>query len=245
MFPRLIALLFFMPAVANAAGWVDSFRKYHAGVALRAAADGLNLSYKYRGTLDDRLPSGCVGNAPGEWACSAPLNSKTSAGLGLYIQKPFRRQGWFYFAWESSFSLRYVESQLSLPVDAAPQPLHDFRATMLGLSGAYYGRVGFTPPAYFPDVFLMAGLSSSLTGGEIRVNKDYEPTFFWNPIGVNFGFESVLLRFWKDGELGLMLSFDVSTDKTMGWFYEEKDGMSEFKPSVSAFYVGLRLLSPW
>jgi hypothetical protein len=203
------------------------------------------LSYKYRGAMDGELPVGCVGNAPGEWNCSASLNSKSAAGWGLYVQKPFRRQGWFYFDWESSVSLRYVESQLSLSANTAPQPLHDFRATMVGLNGAYYGRAGFTPPAYFPDVFLTAGLSSSLTGGEIRVNNDYEPTFFWNPIGINFGFELVLLRFWNDGELGLMFSFDGSTDKTMGWFYDEKDGMSDFKPSVSAFYLGLRLLSPW
>jgi hypothetical protein len=250
----LTALLVLPPAHAGAI--TAYLTGYQVGVDYTTSQDRVEASYE----LDGSGGPGCVpasadGEAPVRQRCAVQMEAGNSSGYGLFLEQAFRRQGSFYFRPDVGFGLRYLQGEL--PEPSSGLPLREMSFQLVAFVVKPYVKLGITPAATWPDLFLSLGPTLLVAAGNVSVNGEKTAHAL---VGASEslvqGFvelEAVLLRF-GDGFFSLFTSGDYSGGRRGSKFYpKEKDGMDDFRATFSrkitgdgaSFGFGAKLLLNW
>jgi hypothetical protein len=172
----------------------------------------------------------------------------------LFLQKAFKKQGFWYFDYDIGFGVRYLEGKYT--ATDQNDSLKQAKFALASIVGKPYIQFGVTPQS-LPDVLISIGPAAQVAVGNMTVNNASKSVVFGTssysgPMNLMHGFvelEIVLKRF-GDGAFSVFSSSDL-TGKGEGTkvFEGEVDGMSDFKGVFShqvggaAFGFGLKLVT--
>jgi hypothetical protein len=247
------------PAFALVGEVVSYVRQYQFGIDYSNSIDRVGLSYEM--DRSGGVPSSCavVEGDTTKQRCSVQMLGGSSNGWGVFLQKAFKKQGFFYFDWDVSFGARYLNGELP-PEERSLSGL-PLKKASFSLGAAVmkpYIQFGVTPDR-FPDILISMGPAIQMAMGSVSINDKSESvavgtSSVTGPMSVIQGFfalELVLRRF-GDGAFSLIAMRDVTGHGEGTKIYpKEVDGMRDFRGTFSrsvggmAFGFGLKLVTPW
>lgn len=246
------------PALALVNDVWDYVKQSQLGIDYSNSIDRVDLSYEV--PTAGVIPGSCKVTSDGESKrCSVKMLGGFSNGWGLFLQPPFRKQGYFYFDWDVGLGLRYLNGALQngdRNLDGLP--LSDARFSLLAAVIRPYIQFGVTPEG-LPDLLISVGPALQVALGTVTINGEREVVMagtssFTGPLSLIQGFfaiETVVYRF-GDGAFSLMASHDATGHGQGTEIYPaDIDGMSDFRANFRrdvgglAFGLGLKLVTPW
>jgi hypothetical protein len=262
---QYVGLVGFLIAPTPALG-KGLFSAYNWGAYYAFTSSYTNLDYD--ATATEKLPQDCVMNSEvaGKMRCRTYLVPDNSKGLGLFLQKPFQRQGFFYL--EPSFTFSTISysgtvgkkpnqvmstaNSKSVTNDAlstlAPgeQPLKKVLLELYGINWQSYLKLGMTP-RYFPDAFLSLGFGIQTVGGRVKVVHTDRVRWVIQPSA--YGEIEVVFARMATGYLSAFYSHDQTVLGRYGsnLIEDNPDGtdLSNFKATLINAGIGARLLLPF
>lgn len=253
---RLLLLALALLPLRPAYAFLSYLQGYHVGIDSTASVDHVRVRYDTDGNggLDcQMLPSSTVQTS--RQRCGLVMEAGRSSGYGLFVEQPFRRQGFFYLKPDLGFGVRYLEAEIRRSDGGLP--LRQLSFALLALSIRPYIKLGITPAAALPDFFISLGPSLLLAAGKVSVN---DKEVLHAVVGANrniwrgfFEFESVLWRF-GEGYFSLFVARDHAGDELGTRFFpSDRDNMTNFRAGFSrrtfggseSFGYGAKLLLNW
>lgn len=254
----LAGVSFESPALALVNDVWDYVKRSQLGVDYSNSIDRVDLSYEV--PTAGVIPGSCkVTSDGGSKRCSVKMLGGFSNGWGVFLQPPFKRQGYFYFDWDVGLGVRYLNGALQdedRNVDGLP--LSDAKFSLLAAVIRPYIQFGVTPEG-LPDLLISVGPALQVALGTVTINGEREVVMagtssFTGPLSLIQGFfaiETVVYRF-GDGAFSLMASHDATGHGQGTEIYPaDIDGMSDFRANFRrdvgglAFGLGLKLVTPW
>ena len=256
--------LFVIASYSSVSFASDSFfKRYNLGVSYQSSASHAEILYDTPSTK--QIPENCEQNKKraGVLRCTAYLgpNEDDSTSFSIYIQKPFKREGFFYFAPGLTIStVAYKGGLISKPgtapqggsrtqgptQEAPSQPLTKAYLEFYGLNWQAFLRFGITPP-YLPDLFISFGGGLQTAGGRVGMFKESYVRYVVQP-DVFAEAEAVFLRF-KTGSLSVFYGQDQSFVSQLGTTlvedYPGDSQLSNIRLGLSTGSAGARLLFPF
>jgi hypothetical protein len=231
-------------------------KQYKIGVDYSNSMDYVGLSYSI--DRQTNKPSSCQVDSSdsNKYRCTAGMTGGSSSGFGLFLEKPFKKQGFFYFDWDVSLGARYLTGRLQNPDETSPLKSASF-SLLAGVVKPYI-EFGITPDR-FPDILITMGPAIQVATGKASINNDSSnvvvgTSSVTGPMSVLYGFSAleIVLKRFQDGYFSLVAMRDYSGNGEGSKFYPKSvDGMSDFKASFShsvggmAYGFGLKLLTNW
>ncbi len=243
---------------------------YNLGLTYGTTASYAAISYEAPEQAD--LPTDCESNASNSdlMRCTAYLapDGEGQYSVAAYLEKPFKRQGMFYFDAGFTFAtLSYKGTlgdkpenrvstlnkdnsksgtSLAVPSDTSgSQPLTHALMELYGLDLQSYIRAGFTP-RYVPDVMLTLGFGLQMVAGRLKIFTEDKKTFVYQPGGFA-ELEVVLVRLGT-GALSVFLGHDQSIPIPVGSNLVDDNpsgtSLTNFRLGLVAAGSGVRLLIP-
>lgn len=264
----LVLALSIITTKARAAGIAGTVFGYNLGVSYDASANHAEILYDTPSTKT--IPEDCVenGERAGVFRCTAYLGSDgTGTGsVGVFIEKPFQRQGFFYF--EPGFtisSISYKGNLISKPTagvsgkgegklktapgsipDPTAQPLTKASLEFYGINWQAYARFGITPPI-LPDILISLGGGLQTVAGRVRLFKETYTRYVVQP-DVFGSAEMIVLRI-HTGSLSAYVAQDQSFVSQLGTTlvddYPSDSSLSNIRVGLSSSAMGIRLLFPF
>jgi hypothetical protein len=246
-------------AFALVAEVVNYVRQYQVGVDYSNSIDRVDLTYEMN--RSGAMPSSCVQveDDSSKQRCSVGMIGGSSNGWGIFLQKAFKKQGFYYLDWDVGFGARYLSGELpkeERSLSGLPLKNASFRLGAAIMKP--YIQFGITPDR-FPDILISLGPAMQVAVGTVSINDQSESvavgtSSVTGPLSVIHGFfalELVLKRF-GDGAFSLLATRDVTGHGRGSEIYPKSiDGMSNFRGAFShdvggmAFGFGLKLVTPW
>jgi hypothetical protein len=257
----LVALSFLIskPAFCFVSGVVDYVKQYQIGIDYSNSIDTVKLTYDTDAA--GGTPSSCKaveGNAAKK-ECSVDMVAGGSSGFGLFLQRAFKKQGFWYFDYDLGFGARYLSGGIEKKNESLQGlPLKQAKFSLLSLVGKPYIQFGITPDR-FPDILLSVGPAIQVAMGNVSINDQSEKVVtgtssYQGPMSLWHGFfelEIVLKRF-GEGAFSVFSSSDFTGSGEGTKIYpKDVDGMSNFRGAFShsvggaAFGFGLKLVTPF
>lgn len=238
---------------------------YNLGVSYDTSKSYAAINYEAPAAMV--LPDDCelVDAGSKKMQCTAylgPSSDDSSPSTSLYLDKPFVRQGWFYFDYGLTFStLNYKGGLVLKPKQASSpgsvskngqkptlhgQPLEQAYLELYGINWQGYLRFGLTP-LYIPDLLLTVGLGVQTVGGRVKILKQDEIRLLAQP--EIFAEAEVVVVRMHTGSLSAFVARDSSfTGRALGKPADDYVGgsqMSNFKLVLSSASAGINLLFPF
>lgn len=242
------------------------FAPYHLGVYYTLTSSYTNLEYD--APLSEKIPKDCVANeeVTGKMRCRSYLVPDESMGLGLFLQKPFIREGLFYL--EPGFTLSTLSysgtkrdkpnqtlsksgannstSKTDSSFSDNDQPLQKVLLELYGINWQGYLKIGLTP-RYLPDIFVSLGLGIQTVGGRVKVVHTDQIRWVVQPSAYG-ELEAVLVRM-ASGYLSAFYNRDQTVLGRYGsnLIEDHPNGadMTNFKATLINAGMGVRLLMPF
>lgn len=200
------------------------FSEYNLGLSYSTTTNYAAISYDTPAMKT--IPSDCdtaTAQDRGQMRCTAYLapDGNGAYSVSAYIEKPFERQGLFYF--KPGFTLSTItytggivakpnaplqgskskttsasQDPNQPPTTAGTAPVDRAYIYMYGLNWQTYLRFGITPQ-YFPDILASVGVGVQTVAGSVRVFKTKTNTYIVQPDG--FGELEIVLVRWNGGYL--------------------------------------------
>ncbi|MCX6127064.1 MAG: hypothetical protein NTV34_20265, partial [Proteobacteria bacterium] len=178
-------------------------------------------------------------------------------GFGIFLQRAFKRQGFWYFDYDVGFGARYLSGGLRKQDEGLQGlPLKTARFSLLSGVAKPYIQFGITPDRW-PDVLVSIGPALQIAAGSVAINDKSErvvigTSSYTGPMSLWHGFfelELVLKRF-GEGAFSVFTSQDFSGNGEGTKLYpKDIDGMSNVRGTFShrvggaAFGFGLKLVT--
>ena len=245
---------------------------YNLGLTYESSASHAEISYDT--TSQRETPEDCVENSerPGYMRCKAYLgpDGDKSSSFGVYLEKPFKRQGFFFFDAGFTFSTIAYKGGLipkpssptkttkkststtsaSQPGGNTPEsgeaPLTRAYLEFYGVNWQTYVRFGITP-RYFPDILISLGGGIQTAGGKVRLYTETYTRYVVQPDV--FGVAEVVLIRAGTGSLSLYVSQDQSFVSQTGSNLVDDNpsgnDLSNIRLGLSSSAAGLRMLFPF
>lgn len=258
----LAAQLFFLTSThawALVDGVVNYVKQYQVGVDYSNSVDTLQLTYDAEAATAPSSKCTVDLDNPSKKKCSASMLAGSSSGFGIFLQRAFKKQGFWYFDYDIGFGARYLSGQLPKEYeDQTDVPLKNAKFSLLTFIGKPYIQFGVTPDRW-PDLLISLGPVAQIGTGTMTINDKTEnvvvgTSSYSGPMSLWHGFleiEIVLKRF-GEGAFSVFSSRDFSGNGEGTKVYPKSvDGMSNFRGSFShsvggmAFGFGLKLVTPW
>lgn len=234
----LLLTLFGVEGVSYAKG---SIWGYNLGLSYSTTTNYAAISYDSPATKT--LPEDCdtaTAETTGQMRCSAYLapDGTGSYNISVYIEKPFERQGFFYFKPGFSLSsLSYTGGLAPKPsstyggktttakststksgpsepaAEPATAPLDRAYIQMYGVNWKTYLQIGITPH-YLPDILVSAGVGIQTVAGNVKVFKTKTNAYIIQPDG--FGEVEVVVIRVGEGYLSGFASYSESLATDIG-----------------------------
>jgi hypothetical protein len=273
---KMLARTSLLTLGVTALAWSSSARaegfwsEYNLGLTYDISVNRAQISYN--APLQGQLPDQCVQQGTG-MRCTAYLQQQNGGfPLSLFLEKPFKRQGLFFF--EPGFTFATISysggivpkpssnplassssqqgSSSSKPV-AGPgpttppdQPLTRAYIEMYGINWQGYLRVGITP-RYLPDLFLTVGAGLQTVGGTLKILQEENVRWVIQP-EVFAEISAALIRV-GDGALSLYVGTDQSLSTAIGTQLVEDNPegtqMTSFRLALYSSSAGVRILCPF
>jgi hypothetical protein len=270
LFPPMLFMLVlsFMTTEARAARKSGTIFGYNLGLSYDASANHAEILYDTPSTKT--IPEDCVENSEraGVFRCTAYLGSDgTGTGtVGVFLEKPFQRQGFFYFEPGFTFSsISYKGNLISKPAtgvsgkgegklkpapgsspDPTVQPLTKASLEFYGINWQAYARFGLTPPI-LPDILISIGGGLQTVAGRVRLFKETYTRYVVQP-EVFGSAEMIFLRI-HTGSLSAYIAQDQSFVSQLGTTlvddYPSDSSLSNIRVGLSSSAMGIRLLFPF
>jgi hypothetical protein len=268
----------------NYSFWHLSLAIYLSMTATNAVAEssgslgGYNLGLSYDGSQNHAyivydtpstptVPKDCVENSQraGVLRCTAYLGADGtgSGSVGVFLERPFARQGFFYFEPGFTFStISYKGVLISNPGTGitgsqsksnqaisqadATQPLTKASLEFYGVNWQGYLRFGITP-RYFPDILVSLGGGVQTVAGRVKLFKTAYTRYVIQP--EVFGTAEAVVVRYNTGSLSAYISKDQSFVSQLGTTlvddYPSGSSLSNIRMGLSSAAIGLRLLFPF
>jgi hypothetical protein len=253
--------LFFVatPSWALVGEMLNYIRQSQVGIDYSNSIDRVALTYDT--ASNSALPNSCsvIAETPTMKRCTVGMIGGSSNGWGVFLQKAFKKQGFYYLDWDVSFGARYLSGELPANEQSlSGLPLKNAAFRLGAAVMKPYVQFGVTPDRW-PDILVSMGPAIQVAAGSVSINNQAEnvavgTSSVTGPMSVIHGFfalELVLKRF-GDGAFSLMASHDVSGHGQGTKIYpKDIDGMSNFRGAFSrsvggmAYGFGLKLVTPW
>ena len=181
------------------------------------------------------------------------LGSEYLQGFGIFLQQPFRKQGFWYFGADISFGLQVASNQLpEKRSELNGRPLKSLEYSLYGVRMRPYLQFGITPNG-FPDILISFGPVLQTIAGTVTVNEESQDTGLaqtsrlkptLNPLG--WAYVELEVVFWRYRHAAFSwytARAAVDDSEAEGEFYPgEIDGMENFKASFRSNEGGFKLL---
>jgi hypothetical protein len=247
------------PSYALMSEIVNYVRQNQFGIDYANSMDRVDLAYDT--ATAGNVPASCevIAESPNLKRCRVSMIGGNSSGWGVFFQRAFKKQGFYYLDWDVSLGARYLNGQLPASersLSGLPLKNASFRLGAVVMKP--YIQFGITPDRW-PDILISMGPAIQAAMGSVSINDEAESVVVGTssvsgPMSVIHGFfalELVLKRF-GDGAFSLMASQDVSGNGRGTKVYpKDIDGMSNFRGTFSrsvgnvAYAFGLKLVTPW
>jgi hypothetical protein len=241
---------FFSPSASAAprspGGWLSDYR---LGIDSSSSRDTMTVVYRTDALLLEP-PDSCAHVSSSDelhprMDCSVDLVAGESQGYGIFFERAFRRQGFFYLNADIGFGLRALQGML-------PQDQIDNELPMRRLSFFLYGGIikpyvqfGITPAHVFPDLLFSIGPALQVLVGSVEINSDISWTAMAN--GGVLGVMMAELVVWRFGD-GALSGFASLEQASSPWdtefFSGSVDGMDHFRARFARSMAGFKLLLP-
>lgn len=240
---------------------INYVKQYKIGIDYSNSSDHLNLSYE-TDTATGGVPSSCtiVSSDPTKKRCSVGMVGGASSGWGLFLQRAFKKQGFWYFDYDIGFGARYLTGKLPESEESlSGLPLRNAKFSLGAFIAKPYIQFGITPTSW-PDVLISVGPAVQVAAGTMTINDKSEKvamgtSSYTGLMSLWQGFielELVLKRFANDGAFSLFAENDITGNGEGTKVYPKGiDGMSDFRGRFShsvggmAYGFGLKLVTPW
>lgn len=239
---------------------VNYVKQYKIGIDYSNSIDYVTLSYE----MDSAggVPPSCqlLANDATRKRCSVGMVGGGSSGWGIFLQRAFKKQGFWYFNYDLGFGARYLSGSLPEKEESlSGLPLKNAKFSLGAFVVKPYIEFGITPDRW-PDVLISVGPALQVAAGTMTINDKPEKvamgtSSYTGPMSLWKGFaqiELVLKRFAGDGAFSLIASQDLTGQGEGTKVYPKSiDGMDDFKGSFShsvggmAYGFGLKLVTPW
>ncbi len=238
---------------------LDYLRNYNLGVNLIGNNDQISVNYQV--TDANAADPGCYQDLNGRRRCQESLSdhgrglgAQYLRGYGLFLQQPFKRQGFWHATADIALGALLLSG--ALPPEHKNQTLNEMSYSLYGIRVKPYLQVGITPSQIFPDILISLGPVAHGLFGQVEVNGEKRNSLLLqvsrlfsgiNPLA--YAFFELEIVFWRFGEGAF--SFYTSTARSDesnagGSFYPgEKDGMSDFQANFTSNESGFKLLMNW
>lgn len=245
-------------ASAMFSGMWQYVSQYQLGIDYSTSWNNVQVDFKSDPALSS--PSEYCG-APSSGStlrdCSIVANSGGSSGFGLFLQRAFKKQGFWYFDYDLGIGFRYLQGERSREgSNFAGTPLRSVKFSLLSGIVKPYFQFGITPQG-FPDILVSLGPILQTAVGQVSVNDKSRSVVLAqsNVNGLSSlwrGFVELELVLWRFGEgaFSLITSREFAGSGEGTKFYPESvDGMSDFKAKFNhgvggaAFGMGLKLVT--
>lgn len=257
----VMALCFVLssPAFAFVTEVVNYVKQYQIGVDYSSSVDRLSVTYDT--DINGGVPKSCttIENDGTKKRCSFSMQTGSSSGWGLFLQRAFKKQGFWYFDYDVGFGARYLSGALSEDDQSTDGlPLKEAKFSLATVIAKPYIQFGITPD-WWPDVLVSVGPAAQVAVGTVSINDHSErvvagTSSYAGPMSLWHGFlelEFVLKRF-GDGAFSIFSSSDYTGGGEGTEIYPKNvDGMSNFRGNFShhvggmAYGFGLKLVTPW
>lgn len=258
----LTMVMFFsssLPAFALVAEINNYVKQYQFGVDYSNSMDHVNLSYET--SSGNGVPKSCgtLATDATKMQCGVGVVGGSSNGWGVFLQKAFKKKGFYYWDFDLSFGARYLNGELPAKERSlSGLPLKTVSFSLGALVAKPYIQFGITPERW-PDILISMGPALQFAAGTMAINGKTENVAFGTssvtgPMSLIRGFLAVelVLRRFGEGAFSLMLSHDVTGHGRGTKIYpKDVDGMSNFRGVFNrnvggmAFGFGLKLVTPW
>lgn len=238
---------------------INYLSQYQIGVDYLNSLDHVTLSYTT--AADGGVPPSCelLEDDSANKRCSVGMVGGGGSGFGLFLQRAFKKQGFWYFDYDIGFGGRYLSGGMEAKdSNLNGLPLSKAKFSLGAFVAKPYIEFGITPNSW-PDLLISLGPAFQVACGSVTINDTSKTvvmgTSSYNgPMNLWHGFvqlEIVLKRF-GDGAFSLIAEHDTTgSGKGTKIFPGSVDGMSDFRGvfshSVSGmiYGFGLKLVSPW
>jgi hypothetical protein len=248
-----------LPQAALGLGVTDYVKNYHLGINLIGTNDQVSVSYD----IPEDAPEApnCQKDASGHSTCwsglfdhGRGLGAEYLRGFGLFLQQPFKRQGFWYFS--ADFSLGFLHLAGASPDKPDAGPFRSMSYSLYGFRFKPFIQFGITPAFLLPDVLISAGPVAHALMGQVVVNGEGRNSALFQRTrlftGINpfaYAFLELEVVFWRfgDGAFSFYTARSRTDDRrASGSFYPgEKDGMTNFQATFHSDESGLKLLLNW
>ena len=266
----LVSFVLSLPLTATTAFGKNSglIFGYNLGLSYDGSANHAEIIYDTPSTKT--IPEDCEENSEraGVFRCTAYLGSDgTGAGTpGLFIERPFERQGFFYFDPGFTFStISYKGNLMSKPsssvggkgggtlkpnqdaaLDPTVQPLTKASLNFTGINWQAYTRFGITPRV-LPDILISVGCGIQTAYGTVRLfTETYTRTIVQPEV---FGSAEIIFIRIHTGSLSAYVAQDQSFVSQLGTTLVDDNPsgstLSNIRLGLSSSAPGLRLLFPF
>lgn len=245
------------------------YSAYNLGISYATSTNYSAITYDTSKTAT--LPSDCEESPDdsSQMRCTAFLapDGDGSFSVNLFVEKPFERQGLFYFKpgltastisytgnlnpkpsspFKSSSSSSNTSTSKGPTSTANTAPLDKASIEMYGINWQGYLRLGITPK-YLPDLFIAGGVGLQTVVGKVKVFKTTTTTAVVQADGFAEG-EIVVVRA-GEGYLSGYASIDQSLATPFGTnLIEDNPSQTDtknYRLGLKATQAGIRLLFPF
>lgn len=224
---------------------VDTAKEYRLGVDF---APQINVGTAFYETeREGELADGCAEVSASRQRCGLILFPRKLSSWGVFLQKPYKRTGNFFFDYGASFALRQYESEMigttanpdepqTALVEKPKPPIQRMSTNLYGVSSRGFLKGGFTPD-HAPEVYLTYGLGLAVMAGTIRIDDEIDRHVFATPVLFQ-ELEVLWLRMLKDGSFSSYLALETPYKKTVV-VAEDRDDVDSLAMSLMSITVGL------
>jgi hypothetical protein len=248
------------PASALIGEIINYIEQYNLGIDYSNSIDYVTLSYQT--DTAGNVPTSCelVAADPSKKRCQVGMVGSASSGWGIFLQRAFKKQGFWYFDYDLGFGARYLSGSLPARDESLyGLPLRNAKFSLGAVVAKPYIEFGVTPDRW-PDVLISMGPAIQVAAGSVTINDKLEKvavgtSSYTGPYSLLHGFiqlELVLKRFAGDGAFSLIAESDSSGQGEGTNMYPKSiDTMSDFRGKFShnvsgmAYGFGLKLVTPW
>jgi hypothetical protein len=253
-------ILCFYSELSFAGSLGSYFSNYKVGANLIQNSDRVQFSYDLEAGESDSSRF-CQSSEQQVRTCqhitgqsSQGIGSGYLNGFGIFLQQPFKRQGFWYF--DADLAIGAVILSGELAAGNRNSHLTEMSYSIYGARLNPYLQFGMTPANWFPDILVSAGPVFNIMAGNVSVNGQNQATFFLqgselfsglNPLSYAFvGLELVFYRFGHGAFSFYSLHSNTDRNKTGGDFYSGSlDGMTNFQAAFNNSESGFKLLFNW
>lgn len=248
------------PSFALVSEVINYVKQYKIGIDYSSSMDYVTLSYQTDAA--GGVPSSCKLDTTdtSKKRCSVGMVGNSSSGFGLFLQRAFKKQGFWYFDYDIGFGARYLSGKLPAKDESLDGlPLRNAKFSLGAVVAKPYIEFGITPDRW-PDILISLGPALQVAAGSVTINDKAEKVVmgtssYSGPFSLWHGFlavELVLKRFSGDGAFSLFAENELTGSGEGTKMYSKGiDNMTDFKGSFShhtggsAYGFGLKLVTPW